>query len=64
MAKGRKVVPVGLKKVEKGHHSERVSFKAGWFQEMILTSRGWEGGRKFMGPYSPPCIPAGNSWPK
>jgi len=64
MAKGLKVVPVGLKKVEKGRHSEKVAFKAGWCQEMVHTPSGWVGGRKFLLPKCPPCQPAGDKWPK
>ena len=62
MAKGGKIVPVGLKKVEKGRHSEKSTYKSPWCQLMIYTPSGWVGGPKFLYPRTPGCSPAGNKW--
>lgn len=62
MAKGLKAVPVGLKKVPKGRHSEKAGYKPAFFATMVYTPSGWQTGRKSQYPYVPPCIPAGDSF--
>jgi len=59
MAKGGRIVPVGLKKIEKGRHSEKPAHKADWFQVMVQGPSGWVGGPKKTLPWTPPCVPAG-----
>lgn len=63
MAKGGKLIPVGLKKVEKGRHSEKPSHKSDWFQSMIFVGSSWVGGPKKTQPWQPPCVPASKPWP-
>ena len=60
MKSGGRVVPVGLKKPEKGRHSEKPTHKADWFQRMNPDG---SGGPKSQWPWTPPCVPAGMKWP-
>ena len=64
MAKGaQKVIPVGLKKLSKGRHSEKnTQHKADWFQPMIQTPSGWVGGPKQTIPWVPPCVPGNHKY--
>lgn len=55
MSKGGRIVPVGMRKLSKGGHSERNSTgKAPWFQCGHPDPS--KAGAKSQKPYVPPCI--------
>ena len=58
-AGGKNPLPVGLRKPNKGGHSEKsTQHKECWYQLMVQGPSGWTGGPKFSIPFVPPCIPA------
>ena len=54
------MIPVGLKKADKGVHSTPTVHKAVWYQRMWPDGKG---GPKYPFPMKPPCAPANAPWP-
>ena len=62
MAKGLKAIPVGLKKLDKGRHSEKnTQHKADWFCTNVRDGSNWKSGPKKSLPWIPSCIPGNMS---